>query len=273
MGERPEANDETYPTTLVGNFFIDTASSSNFSVSSNDSGDQISLALDTINNGTVTLNSNGTFAYNPNPGFEGNDTFSYSVSNGFGSATGTATLSVSGMVWFIDNSAGCGGDGRIGSPFNTLAAFEAINGNGGAGHPAAGDNIFLYAAGGGDYTGGVTLENNQRLIGQAGELIAQHIVSAPCEQQLWDSLRKLVQMPATTGNRVDLLIDGQQTFDSIVAGMEAARHYILFQFYIIRDDELGRRLFRVLEDKARAGLKVFLLYDEMCSPSFPHPSP
>ena len=116
-------------------------------------------------------------------------------------------------------------------------------------------------------------EEHQRLIGQTGELIAQHIVSAPGEQRPWDSLLKLVQMPATTGNRVDLLIDGQQTFDSIVAGMEAARHYILFQFYIIRDDELGRRLFRVLEDKARAGLKVFLLYDEIGSPSFPHTSP
>jgi phosphatidylserine/phosphatidylglycerophosphate/cardiolipin synthase-like enzyme len=67
---------------------------------------------------------------------------------------------------------------------------------------------------------------------------------------------------------VDLLIDGVQTFDSIVAGMEAAQHYILFQFYIIRDDDLGRRLCRVLADKARDGIAVFLLYDEIGSRKF-----
>ncbi|MBP6681709.1 MAG: cardiolipin synthase, partial [Halioglobus sp.] len=44
--------------------------------------------------------------------------------------------------------------------------------------------------------------------------------------------------------------------------------YILFQFYIIRDDKLGRRLCRVLEDKARDGLAVFLLYDEIGSRKF-----
>ncbi len=76
-------------------------------------------------------------------------------------------------------------------------------------------------------------------------------------------------MPATTGNRVELLIDGEQTFDSILAGLAAAEKYILFQFYIIREDDLGRRLCRVLADKARAGVKVFLLYDEIGSRKFP----
>jgi cardiolipin synthase len=114
----------------------------------------------------------------------------------------------------------------------------------------------------------IKVEEHQRLIGQTGDQIAQHVVATSDQQRPWDSLLKLVQMPDTRGNRVDLLIDGQQTFDSIAAGMKAARRYILFQFYIIRDDEAGRRLCRVLADKAREGLEVFLLYDEIGSSSF-----
>jgi cardiolipin synthase len=45
-------------------------------------------------------------------------------------------------------------------------------------------------------------------------------------------------MPATSGNKVDLLVDGRQTFDSILAGLKEAEKYILFQFYILRDDDL-----------------------------------
>ena len=64
---------------------------------------------------------------------------------------------------------------------------------------------------------------------------------------------------------MELLINGRQTFDSILSGLQQAEKYILFQFYIIRDDDLGRRLGRVLVDKAKAGVKVFLLYDEIGS--------
>lgn len=45
----------------------------------------------------------GAFTYNPPPGFEGTDTFSYTISNVNGSNTATVSISVSGMVWFINN--------------------------------------------------------------------------------------------------------------------------------------------------------------------------
>src|SRR3954471_13330129 len=65
-------------------------------------------------------------------------------------------------------SAGC--DGRLTHPFTSLAAFEATNGNGATSlgvviDPEAGDNIFIYT-GSGNYSGPLTLENNQHVIGQ-----------------------------------------------------------------------------------------------------------
>ena len=73
---------------------------------------------------------------------------------------------VNEIVWFIDNNnGGSSNTGTLTHPFTTLAAFEAVNGGGGANQPAAGHCIFIHS-GSGNYTGGVTLENNQRLVGQ-----------------------------------------------------------------------------------------------------------
>ncbi|MEE4145832.1 MAG: cardiolipin synthase [Halieaceae bacterium] len=107
-----------------------------------------------------------------------------------------------------------------------------------------------------------------RLIRRTSGMIEQHIVPVTSDTPLYASLYNLARMPATSGNRVELLIDGQQTFDSIMAGLQSAQKYIFFQFYIIRDDKLGRRLCRALADRARAGVKVFLLYDEIGSRKF-----
>ena len=77
----------------------------------------------------------------------------------------TVTINVGDMIWFIDNSLGAAGNGTLATPFNTLAGFEALNGNGGSSDPGAGDCIFV-DTGSGDYTGGVTLENTQILVGE-----------------------------------------------------------------------------------------------------------
>jgi len=39
-----------------------------------------------------------------------------------------------------------------------------------------------------------------------------------------------------------LLIDGQETFRSIFEGIESAQQYILVQFFIVKDDAIGREL-------------------------------
>jgi hypothetical protein len=120
--------------------------------------------ITSTNGGDVTLNANGSFTYNPPAGFEGTDTFSYTLTNSEGSNSATVTINVSGMIWFINNTASCPCDGRLTNPFNTLASFQAVN-NGVANNPAANDNIFLYESAI-NYVGPVILLNGQRFIGQ-----------------------------------------------------------------------------------------------------------
>ena len=74
---------------------------------------------------------------------------------------------------------------------------------------------------------------------------------------------RLAKMPFLNGNQVELLIDGRETFDSILTGINEAEDYILIQFFIIHDDEIGRRLKNQLIKKAAGGLRVFFLYDEV----------
>lgn len=79
----------------------------------------------------------------------------------------------------------------------------------------------------------------------------------------------LARLPILKGNQVALLIDGQQTFDSILEGIAAAKSYVLVEFFIVKDDELGRKLKQALVAKATEGVKVHFLYDEVGSSKLP----
>lgn len=109
---------------------------------------------------------------------------------------------------------------------------------------------------------------NASLIDRANSSLKDFFVSPKLKQQMYISLAKLARLPVTSGNQVQLLINGEATFNSIAGGMEQAQHFILFQFYILRDDSLGQRMGEILARKAQAGVKVFVLYDEVGTRGF-----
>jgi cardiolipin synthase len=78
-------------------------------------------------------------------------------------------------------------------------------------------------------------------------------------------LERLAWMPFTMKNRVRLLINGKATFDAILAAIDLAEEYILVQFFIVKDDELGQALKNRLLARRREGVRVHFLYDEMGS--------
>ena len=83
------------------------------------------------------------------------------------------------------------------------------------------------------------------------------------------SAEVLARMPATGGNEVDLLIDGEATFSSLFEGIEKARRYVLVQFYIVRADDIGNELKARLCQLAARGIQVCFLYDEIGSWQLP----
>lgn len=85
----------------------------------------------------------------------------------------------------------------------------------------------------------------------------------------WPVQVHVSELPFLKGNDVELLIDGTATFDSIFQGIDAAEEYLLVQFYIVRDDALGQQLAERLIAKAKAGVAVYLLYDDIGSSGMP----
>ena len=83
------------------------------------------------------------------------------------------------------------------------------------------------------------------------------------------TIENLARLPSTDGNQVELLIDGEDTFTSIFAGIDSAENYLLVQFYIIKHDAQGIEFKRRLIERANAGVRVYLLFDEIGSLELP----
>lgn len=138
--------------------------------------------------GTLQLRADGSFVYNPVFGFEGRETFEYTLSGGGGVGVATMAVTSNGNAFFVDNTAS-GGNGDEDSPFSTLA--QALNAAG------SGDTIFVQA---GDGTnrglgGAFTLRTGVSLRG---------IASGEFASRSTDSRKPTLTRPVTClgGNRI-----------------------------------------------------------------------
>jgi uncharacterized repeat protein (TIGR01451 family) len=162
-----------------------------------------SASMTTTQGGTVTITAaSGAFNYEPAAGFEGSDTFTYTIQNGSGlTATGTVTILVKSAIWFINDDAAGGGTGTLTKPFNTISAFQAIN-DGGVNRPQNGHSIFIFS---GNYDGSIIVRSNQKVFGQGSSqsLLTLTGLSAPSGSHL---------LPATGGMRPSLTSSGGNVF-------------------------------------------------------------
>ena len=164
----PVAANDAY--TATGNVPINVSAGSG--VKANDYDDHLAGAtitagtFATTQGGTIVLAADGGFTYTPLAGFNGADTYVYTLNDGnpVGGAIpttdmATVTITVSNMIWFVDNTGGgSGGAGSLANPFKTLANFN------GSAAPQAGHVVFVKNAGA-QYGGGIVLKNNMYLFG------------------------------------------------------------------------------------------------------------
>lgn len=64
-------------------------------------------------------------------------------------------------------------------------------------------------------------------------------------------------------SQVDIMTDGYAFFPELLKDIAAATHHIHMNMYIIEDDALGRLVADALKAKARQGVKVRLIYDDV----------
>jgi cardiolipin synthase len=69
--------------------------------------------------------------------------------------------------------------------------------------------------------------------------------------------------PVSHGNAVTLYHDTTKAFAALLEAIAAARHHVHVEFFILRSDDTGEALLKLLAEKARAGVEVRLLYDSV----------
>jgi cardiolipin synthase len=99
------------------------------------------------------------------------------------------------------------------------------------------------------------------------QLTAGLVSSEACSR--YDEIAHMLGAQFHVGQKLKLLINGDATFDAILAAISEAKHCVLLQFFIIHDDMLGRRLQQVLLERVRAGVEVCVLYDGIGSHALP----
>jgi len=75
------------------------------------------------------------------------------------------------------------------------------------------------------------------------------------------ALSRAAGAPLVAGNDVTLLKDGKENYDAWLDAIANAKSSILFESYIIHEDEVGDQFAEALIDRVREGVKVYLLYD------------
>lgn len=78
-------------------------------------------------------------------------------------------------------------------------------------------------------------------------------------------LENLAPLPFTTNNNIEFLIDGKEAFPVMLECLRKAEKYIIIQFYIVRHDNIGKEIQKLLIERAKAGVDVYFLYDSLGS--------
>ncbi|MCC8191087.1 MAG: cardiolipin synthase [Planctomycetes bacterium] len=67
----------------------------------------------------------------------------------------------------------------------------------------------------------------------------------------------------TDDNNVQIYTDGRDMFSDLLTDLRAAQNNIHLLFYIFRNDGIGREIISILEEKAKSGIEVRVIYDSV----------
>jgi hypothetical protein len=120
-----------------------------------------------VTGGMLSLADTGYFSFQPAPGATA-ASFQYVITDqpsagAPASATGTVTITIHDMIWYVNGSAPAGGNGTSSSPFNGFASLTGLGDVDGVG-----DYIFVHSS---NVTGSIALEASQKLWGQGIGLV------------------------------------------------------------------------------------------------------
>ncbi len=64
-----------------------------------------------------------------------------------------------------------------------------------------------------------------------------------------------------SGNNISTLVNGREIFPAMLSAIRSAKHSINFETYVFWDGEIAREVTEALAERARAGVKVHIIFD------------
>ena len=197
------AVDDTYAG-IIGNVGLDVPAANG--LLSNDSGGPAAVtevngnaglvgnAAATTGGGTVTVQANGSFLYEPSAGSLAADSFTYELDN---ATTATVNLTFgTDLIWFIDvTPSGAGNAGTLSDPFNSITGYDGV--------AVAGDSVFIAQ---GSYTGPLNLDNNTIVIGEGASGVTAALlgVTEPTDSRTLPSVGGTAPVITSAANGINL---------------------------------------------------------------------
>jgi len=83
------------------------------------------------------------------------------------------------------------------------------------------------------------------------------------------TLEAFTRAPVIGANRVDILLNGEETFPALLEAIEAARRTLTFEAYIFREGDIGNRIMHAIAERCREGVRASVLLDAHGSASLP----
>ena len=87
----------------------------------------------------------------------------------------------------------------------------------------------------------------------------------PEYQSLGQLLNYRNEAPLLHGSKIKVFTCGETKFDAFIQDIQQAKHHIHLQYYIFEDDTIGKTIQRLLIDKAKEGVNVRVLYDDVAN--------
>jgi cardiolipin synthase len=100
------------------------------------------------------------------------------------------------------------------------------------------------------------------------EQISSDILS-PEQKNIATLARNSCDALAYEGNKINIYTNGTTLFEDIFADLEKAKHHIHLDYYIFLDDEIGRKVINLLIRKAKEGVLVRVIIDDVGSWQMP----
>lgn len=79
------------------------------------------------------------------------------------------------------------------------------------------------------------------------------------------ALETIDYSPYRNDNEVCIYSNGEEFFEALLESLNKAKKSINIEFYIFKNDEIGTKILDILEEKAKNGVEVRLLYDSVGS--------